>query len=103
MKHFESRTVFTIEHGCHGDYWLGEEWNEGLVVTSVRDCHLLSIFSYCMILCFLGIRSFANMMAGGMLEPHDFLTQPFRHPFPLLCMLSTPSKYSTIEAFLLKC
>lgn len=38
-----------------------------------------------------------------MLEPHHFVTQPFRHPFPLLCMLSTPSKYSAIKALLLKC
>ncbi len=73
--------LFTIEHGCHGDYWLGEEWNEGLVVTFVRDCHLFSTFANCMIIC-------------CMLEPHHFVTQPFRHPFPLLCMLSTPSKYN---------
>ncbi len=81
--------LFTIEHGSHGDYWLGEEWNEGLVVTFVRDCHLLSIFSHCTTICCL----------GGMLEPHHFVTPPFRNP---LCMLSTPSNYSTIQAFLLK-
>lgn len=38
-----------------------------------------------------------------MLEPHHFVVQPFRHPFPLLCMLSTPSKYCPVQAFLLKC
>ncbi len=85
--------LFTIEHGSHGDYWLGEEWNEGLVVTFARDCHLLSIFWHGMTICCL----------GGMLEPHHFVTQPFQNPFPLLCMLSTPSNYSTIQAFLWKC